>query len=113
MTATIDVAGLPVVGADITLTCSVNGLNNLASDTTIEFRGPREATDSGSTSLQLSLNPAQFSDDGQYMCITTVSSSLLNSDVTVTDTQTLDLQSERIHCTTITLVHLTLIRQRL
>jgi len=48
----------------------------------------------GSTSLQLLLDPALLSDAGQYTCLATVTSSLLDSAVGDTDTEDLRLQSE-------------------
>ena len=55
VTASIDVSGVTVIGDSVTLTCNVTGLDSLASDTTIEFSGPRAAMGTG-TSLQLTLN---------------------------------------------------------
>ena len=97
MTATIDVSGSRVIGGSITLTCDVTGLNSLASDTTITFSGPRTVMGTGSTSLQLLLDPALLSDAGQYTCMATVSSVLLDSAVEDTDTEDLRLQSEFYH----------------
>ena len=93
-TAAIDVSGSRVIGGSITLTCNVTGLSSLASDTTITFSGPRTVTGTGSTSLQLLLDPALLSDAGQYTCMASVSSSLLDSAVEDTDTEDLRLQSE-------------------
>ena len=94
MTAAIDVSGSRVIGGRVTLTCRVAGLSSLASDTTITFSGPRTMTGTGSTSLQLLLDPALLSDAGQYTCMATVTSALLDSAVEDTDTEDLRLQSE-------------------
>ena len=99
MTATIDVSGSRVIGESVILTCNVAGLTSLAGDTAIEFSGPRGVMGTG-ISLQLTLNPAEISDAGQYTCVATVTSSLLNSDVEDTDTEDLRLLSEYSHCTT-------------
>ena len=94
MSAAIDVSGSRVIGGSVTLTCHVTGLCSLASDTTITFSGPRTVTGTGSTSLQLLLDPALLSDAGQYTCMASVTSSLLDSAVGDTDTEELRLQSE-------------------
>ena len=94
MTAAIDVSGFRVIGGRVTLTCDVTGLSNLASNTTITFSGPRAETGPGSTSLQLLLDPALLSDAGQYTCMATVTSALLDSAVEDTETEDLRLQSE-------------------
>ena len=94
MTASVYVSGSKVIGGSVTLTCDVTGLNSLASDTTITFSGPRTMTGTGSTSLQLLVNPALLSDAGQYTCMASVTSSLLDSAVGDTDTEDLRLQSE-------------------
>ena len=100
VTAALIVSGSRVIGGSITLTCDVTGLSSLASDTAIEFSGPRELMGTG-TSLQLPLNPAEISDAGQYTCVATVSSSLLNSGTAMsTDTEDLRLQSECSRCST-------------
>ena len=94
MSAAINISGSRVIGGSVTLTCRVTGLGSLASDTTITFSGPRTVMGTGSTSLQLLLNPALLSDAGQYTCLATVTSSLLDSAVEDTDTEDLRLQSE-------------------
>ena len=94
MSAAIDISGSRVIGGSVTLTCDVTGLSNLASDTTITFSGPRTVTGTGSTSLQLILDPALLSDAGQYTCMASVTSSLLDSAVGDTATEDLRLQSE-------------------
>ena len=100
MTATIVISGSRVIGRSVTLTCDVTGLNSLANDTTVAFSGPRGVMGTA-TSLQLSLNPAQFADAGRYTCVATVTSSLLDSGVAMdTDTEDLRLQSECSHCFT-------------
>ena len=48
----------------------------------------------GSTSLKLPLDPALLSDAGQYTCMASVTSALLNSAVGDTETEELRLQSE-------------------
>ena len=101
VTATIFVSGSRVIGESVTLTCNatVTGLSSLANDTTIEFSGPSGVTTGTGTSLQLPLNPAVISDAGQYTCVATVTSTLLDSDVNDTVTEDLRLQSECSHCT--------------
>ena len=94
VTAAIDVSGSRVVGGSITLTCDVTGLSNLASDTTISFSGPRTMMGIGNTSLQLLLDPALLSVAGQYTCMATVTSALLNDAVGDTVTEFLRLQSK-------------------
>ena len=94
MTAAIEASGSRGIGRRVILTCVVTGLNSLASNTTIMFSGPRTVTGTGSTSLQLLLNPALLSDAGQYTCLATVTSSLLDSAVGDTDTEDLRLQRE-------------------
>ena len=94
VTAAIAVSSATDVGGRVTLTCDVTGLSSLASDTTIAFSGPRAVMGTGSTSLQLLLDPALLSDAGQYTCMASVTSSLLNSAVEATDTEELRLQSE-------------------
>ena len=94
MTAAIAVSSATDVGGRVTLTCDVTGLRSLASDTTITFSGSRAVTGTGSTSLQLLLDPALLSDAGQYTCMATVTSSLLDSTVEDIDTESLRLQSE-------------------
>ena len=94
MIAAIAVSSATDVGGRVTLTCDVTGLSSLASDTTITFSGPRTRMGRGSTSLQLPLDPALLSDAGQYTCVATVTSSLLDSAVEATDTENLRLQSE-------------------
>ena len=96
MTATLDISGSRVIGGSVTLTCDVMVLSNLASDTAIVVSGPSGVVGSGaSTSLQVTLNPAEISDAGQYTCVATVSSSLLNDgSIMDTDTEDLTLQSE-------------------
>ena len=96
MTATLDISGSRVIGGSVTLTCDATGLSNLASNTAIVVSGPRGVMTSGaSTSFQVTLNPALLSDAGQYTCVATVSSTLLNSgSVMDTDTVDLTLQSE-------------------
>ena len=94
MSAAINISGSRVIGGSVSLTCRVTGLGSLASDTTITFSGPRTVTGTGSTSLQLLLNPALLSDAGQYTCLATVTSSLLDSAVGDTATEDLRLQSE-------------------
>ena len=93
-TAAIDVSRSRVIGGRVTLTCDVTGLSNLASDTTITFSGPRTMMGIGNTSLQLLLDPALLSDAGQYTCMVTVTSALLNGAVGDTVTEFLRLQSE-------------------
>ena len=94
VTAAIAVSSATDVGGRVTLTCDVTGLSSLASDTTITFSGPRAVMGTGSTSLQLLLDPALLSDAGQYTCMATVTSSLLDSAVEDIDTENLRLQSE-------------------
>jgi len=94
VTAAIVVGGSTVLGESIILTCDVTGLSSLASDTTIVFSGPRTVTGTGSTSLQLPLNPTLLSDAGQYTCMASVTSSFLDSAVEDTDAEDLRLQSE-------------------
>ena len=94
MRASIAVSSATDVGGSVILTCGVTGLSSLDSDTTITFSGPRTVTGTGSTSLQLLLDPALLSDAGQYTCMATVTSALLNSAVGDTDTEDLRLQSE-------------------
>ena len=94
MTAIIVVGGSTVLGESIIVICVVTGLSSLASDTTITLSGPRTVTGTGSTSLQLPLNPALLSDAGQYTCMASVTSSFLNGAVGDTDTEDLRLQSE-------------------
>ena len=93
-TAAIDVSGFRVIGGSVTLTCDVTGLSSLDSGTTIKFSGPRTRMGTGSTSLQLLLDPALLSDAGQYTCMATVTSALLDSAVEDTETEDLRLQSE-------------------
>ena len=95
VTATVDISGSRVIGGSVTLTCDVTGLSSLASDTAIVVSGPRGVMGSGASTLQVTLNPAEISDAGQYTCVATVSSSLLNGgSVMDTDTEDLTLQSE-------------------
>ena len=91
----ISISGTRVIGGSVILACTVSGLNSLASGTTIQFTGPRETTGNGATSLQLILSPAEFSDVGVYTCMATVSSFLLNNDITSnTATEDVILQSK-------------------
>jgi len=94
VTAAIAVSSPTDVGGRVTLTCDVTGLSSLASDTTITFSGPRAVMGTGSTSLQLLLDPALLSDAGQYTCMVSVTSSLLDSAIGYTDAEELRLQSE-------------------
>ena len=96
VTAAIAVSSATVIGGRVTLTCDVTGLSSLASDTTITFSGPRTRMGTGSTSLQLLLDPALLSDAGQYTCMASVTSSFLDSAVEDTETEDLRLQSELI-----------------
>ena len=93
MAATIAVSSATDVGGSVTLTCAVTGLNSLASGRTITFTGPTTVTGTGSP-LQLLLDPALLSDAGQYTCMASVTSSLLDSAVGDTETEDLRLQSE-------------------
>ena len=93
VTATIAVSSATDVGGSVTLTCDVTGLNSLASGRTITFTGPTTVTGTGSP-LQLLLDPALLSDAGQYTCMASVTSALLDSAVEDTETEDLRLQSE-------------------
>ena len=86
-------------GQSYTLTCTatVTGGGALSTTTTITWIRPSGSMTSGTgSSLDLSLNPLQLSDAGQYTCNVSVSSPLLTRAQSNTDTFTINVQSKLI-----------------
>ena len=83
-----------------TLTCTVNGAENLNS--TVIFRWTKNNGShniiSENDSRSLTFSPLKLSDAGQYMCQATVSSPYLSNNITVTDFQHIGIQSIRTTC---------------
>ena len=76
-------SGPTVIRGNYTLTCSVSGADNLASDTTIAWTGPNSNTTETGTSLDLRLDSIDLSDAGRYSCVATISNpSILSSTIT-------------------------------
>ena len=76
------------------LTCGVNGVENLKSSITyqwIENNGVLVGTNE-----VLSFSSLRLSDAGRYICQATVSSPYLNNDITMTNTQDVRLQSKHL-----------------
>ena len=79
------------------LICSVSGAENLNPTITYQWtRNNGTQTQVGTNSNTLSFSPLRLSDVGQYTCEVTISSSFLNSEITMdsSDSRTLALQSE-------------------
>ena len=86
-------------GQSYTLTCTatVTGGGTLSPTTTITWIHPSgSVTSETGSSLNLSLNPLQVSDAGQYTCNVSVSSPLLTRAQSNTDTFTINVQSKLI-----------------
>ena len=85
------------VGQSYTFTCTaiVTGAGTM-STTTITWIHPNgSVTSVTGSSLDLSLNPLQVSDAGQYTCNVSVSSPLLTGPQSATDTYTISVQGKR------------------
>ena len=80
-----------------TLTCDVSGADNLSPTITYQWARDGE-TVPDSNSRTLGLSPIQLSNAGNYSCRATISSALLNNDITTTsdNNQNLTIQSESI-----------------
>ena len=86
-------------GQSYTFTCTatVTGGGALSTTTTITWIRPSGSMTSGTgSSLDLSLNPLQLSDAGQYTCNVSVSSPFLTRAQSSTDTFTINVQSKLI-----------------
>ena len=84
-------------GQSYTLTCTANvtGGETLSTTTTITWIHPSGSVTSGTgSSLNLTLNPLQVSDAGQYTCNVRVSSPFLTGAQSATDTFTINVQSK-------------------
>ena len=84
-------------GQSYTFTCTAafTGRETLSTTTTISWLHPSESVTSGTgSSLDLSLNPLQVSDAGQYTCNVSVSSPFLTGSQSSTDTFTINVQSK-------------------
>ena len=85
------------VGQSYTLTCTANvaGGDTLSTTTIITWTHPSGSVTSGTgSSLDLSLNPLQVSDAGQYTCNGSVSSPFLTGAQSATDTLTISVQGK-------------------
>ena len=76
------------------LTCGVNGAENLNSSITYQWTKNNAQIQVGGDPKVLSFSPLRLSDAGQYTCQATVSSHYLNNDITVMNSQDLTPQSE-------------------
>ena len=88
------------VGQSYTLTCTANvaGIGTM-STTTITWTHPNASVTSGTgSSLDLSLNPLQVSDAGQYTCNVSVSSPFLTGVQSSVGTYTINVQGKRWKC---------------
>ena len=92
VTVMITTPGSAVVGMSYTLTCTVSGADNLEATITYAFTGPNSVSGTG-TSLQLPLT-LDLNDAGRYTCTATVSSGLLTNNLTLTDTEDVNIPSE-------------------
>ena len=92
-------------GQSYTLTCraTVTGGDILSTNTTtITWIHPNGSVTSGTgSSLDLSLNPLQVSDAGQYTCNVSVSSPFLTGSLSSTDTFTINVQGQPLSVKTI------------
>ena len=80
-------------GQSYTLSCTANVTGEETLFTTITLIHPSGSVTSGTGSfLNLSLNPLQVSDAGQYTCNVSVSSPFLNRARNSTDTYTISVQ---------------------
>ena len=84
-------------GQSYTFTCTatVTGGETLSTTTTTTWIHPSGSVTSGTgSSLDLSLNPLQVSDAGQYTCNVSVSSPFLTGALNSTDTFIINVQSK-------------------
>ena len=88
------------VGQSYTLTCTANVAGaGIMSTTTITWIHPNGSVTSGTgSSLDLTLNPLQVSDAGQYTCNVSVSSPFLTEALSSVGTFTINVQGEPLKC---------------
>ena len=78
-----------------TLTCTVSGTENLSPSITYQWtknNGTQTQMQAGTNTNTLSFSPLSLSDAGRYTCQATVSSSYLNNDITMMNSQDVMLQ---------------------
>ena len=79
------------------LTCSVNGAENLNSSMSYQWtkdNGTQIRTQVGADPKLLSFSPLRLSDAGQYTCEAIISSPYLNNNITMMDSRDVTIQSE-------------------
>ena len=84
-----------MAGQNFSLTCSVTGADSLSP--TISYQWTRGMTVlSSETNSVLLLNPLTLSDSGQYECMVTAESALLNDPLTDSDQFEVTIQGELV-----------------
>ena len=84
ITATVTSSGPPMAGQSYTLTCTVTGVEALTP--TITYEWTRGGTSVGENDPRLTFNPLTLSSSGQHVCTVTVTSDLLTTTLTDSDT---------------------------
>ena len=90
-------SGAPVLGQNYSLTCSVNGAENLNPTITYQWTknsGTQAQIQVGSDPRVLSFSPLSLSDAGRYTCQATVSSLYLIDNINTMDSQDVTIQGE-------------------
>ena len=85
-----------IAGSEHTLVCSTSEISNLVVQPTIKWVDPKGniIASEGGTSLNITLNPVNTSDAGQYLCEVEVSVESVGVDVKSTNSTNLTVQSE-------------------
>ena len=76
-------------GTNLSLMCIVNGTAKLRSELTFEwmhFNGTDQVEKAGTNSRELHFSLLKLSDAGEYTCTVNISSSLLNTNLTINST---------------------------
>ena len=95
VTANITERGvIPNGGHSYTLTCSVNGTDNL--NATIDYEWQDQSSTSIGYSNNLTFNSLSLSDAGQYTCKVTITSSYLVEQILTTGTHNVVFQSKQL-----------------
>ena len=93
-----DGGAIPVAGHTYSMTCDISGNENLVHTLTYQWtKNNGTSTHVGTNSSNLSFSSLVLSDNGDYTCITTVSSSSLREDkVSRSKPYTLDIPSKAV-----------------
>ena len=83
----ITTSGAPMLGQSYSLTCGVNGAENLS--VSITYQWIKDTQTQIQVGAVLSFSPLRLSDAGNYTCQATVMSSLLSAPITVTSSNSL------------------------